>query len=168
MTKLGLIVLLIACNMSKDAVQARAAAPAARSESAVLDYTTLATTASGKALFAQLPDATSPEDAIRGAVRGLPGFDRRPTITGAFVDTRGHRGGGSFTGTIGGQPVSGTVFYGVGDRSASVAVVYVRADAPAAERAQLAGSSHGNSRAAAARSRSRRAGRSRRRRRPAR
>jgi hypothetical protein len=100
-------------------------------------YTTLATTASGKALIAVLPEAGTPADAIRGAVYALDGFDRRPTITGAYQDRAQRRGGATFTGMIDGKPVNGTVLVGARDRGATVAVTYVRADAPSHEIEQL-------------------------------
>jgi hypothetical protein len=84
-----------------------------------------------------LPDTRKPTDAIRRAVYGLDGFDARPSITGAYEDKAGRRGGATFTGTIGGQQVRGKVLYGAHDQGATVAVTYARADAPADELATL-------------------------------
>jgi len=124
-----------ASSAGKRAASASAGAGAAASAAAAtpIAYTTLATTASGKSLIAVIPDAATPADALRSAVYGLDGFDARPTITGAYQDRDARKGGATFTGAIGGQPVRGTVLFGARDQGATVAVTYARTGAPADE-----------------------------------
>lgn len=98
-------------------------------------YTVALATESGKTLTASKPNATTVRAALESTFPDLARyFDGRPAIQGAFEDARDHRtGGASFTAKLHGQPVKGFVSTTVGDKGASVAVAYCRADAPMAD-----------------------------------
>lgn len=104
-------------------------------------YTALASTATGRALFAQKTDATTVQAALRGTLADLATvFDGKPKVAGAFADAKqGQQGGASFTGTIKGQAIKGFILCGIGDKGAAMSIVYDAADAPQADWAQLTG-----------------------------
>ncbi len=106
---------------------------------AAAGYTVLASSDTGSAIFAQKPDAGTVQAAILATLRDMTHvLDDKPTVHGAFADAQQqHRGGATFTGTLQGRAMRGTIMCGIGDKGAAVTVIYDRADAPAADWAKL-------------------------------
>jgi hypothetical protein len=122
---------------------APAASPAPQPQSSVspaaLGYTSLASTETGATLFAQRPDASTPQAAILAALHDLAKIlDTKPVVQGAFADAQSqHRGGATFVGAISNHPVKGTIMVGIGDKGAAVTILYDQPDAPAANWSKL-------------------------------
>ncbi|MGD0140597.1 MAG: hypothetical protein ABSD28_17150 [Tepidisphaeraceae bacterium] len=106
---------------------------------ASIGYTVLANVDSGRTIFAQKTDATTPRDAIIAALRDMTRIlDSKPTALGAFADAQQQRrGGATFGGLLRGQPVKGIIMCGIGDKGAAITIIYARADAPNADWAKL-------------------------------
>ena len=106
---------------------------------ATTGYTVLASANAGRTIFAQKTDATTAQAAIVATLRDLTRIlDSKPAVQGAFADAQQQRrGGATFTGTLNGHFVKGTIFCGVGDKGAAVTIIYDRADAPASDWATL-------------------------------
>jgi hypothetical protein len=65
-------------------------------------------------------------------------LDSKPAVQGAFADAQQqHRGGATFTGTLKGQSIKGTIMCGIGEKGATITIVYDRIDAPASDWAKL-------------------------------
>ena len=94
---------------------------------------------SAKRLFAEKPDATSVTGALESTLPDLAKyFDGRPTIKGAYEDSKTHESGGAlFTAVLAGQPMKGVISAKLGDKGAAVTVIYCRIDAPPAEWTKL-------------------------------
>jgi hypothetical protein len=102
-------------------------------------YSVITTTDFGKALFTQKPDATSVTTALESTLPDLAQyFDTRPTIKGAYEDSKTHQSGGAlFTAILAGQPMKGVISAKLAEKGASVTVTYCRIDAPQAEWTKL-------------------------------
>jgi hypothetical protein len=102
-------------------------------------YSAITSTDFGKALFAEKPDATSVTAALESTLPDLGKyFDARPTIKGAYEDSKTHESGGAlFTAVLAGQPMKGVISAKLADKGAAVTVIYCRIDAPAAEWTKL-------------------------------
>jgi hypothetical protein len=112
---------------------------AAGAADAPAGYTVVNTTANGKSLTAQKPDATTVMAAMKSTFPDLERyFGSRPSILGAYENARDHKSGtATFAVTSNGKPLKGLVSCKIGDKGATVAVVYCTADAPPAEWAKL-------------------------------
>jgi hypothetical protein len=104
-----------------------------------IGYTVLASAGSGRTIFAQKADATTPRDAIIAALRDMSRiFDSKPSVLGAFADAQQQRrGGATFKGSLESQPARGIIMCGIGDKGAAITIIYNRADAPNADWAKL-------------------------------
>ena len=96
-------------------------------------------TADGRALSIEKPGVTSVKDAFAATFPDLEKyFDSRPDISGAYEDVKDHRSGtASFTAKLKGQAVAGLVSCRLGEKGATVAVIYCQASAPRDEWAKL-------------------------------
>ncbi len=102
-------------------------------------YSVITTTDFGKALFAQKPETTSVTTALESTLPDLAKyFDARPTIKGAYEDSKTHQSGGAlFTAVLAGQPMKGVISAKLIEKGAAVTVTYCRLDAPQAEWTKL-------------------------------
>jgi hypothetical protein len=98
-------------------------------------YRTVNSTEFGRAVVAQRADARSVKAALQLTLRDLGQyFGVAPKLRSAYEDARDPRAGGAtFLVNARGTPVKGLVTCRIGPQGASVAVVYIRADAPPAE-----------------------------------
>jgi hypothetical protein len=98
-------------------------------------YRTVNSTEFGRAVVAQRTDARSVKAALQLTLRDLGQyFGVAPKLRNAYEDARDPRAGGAtFLVNASGTPVKGLVTCRIGPQGASVAVVYIRADAPPAE-----------------------------------
>ncbi len=105
-----------------------------------LGYTSLASTETGATIFTQKSNATTPQAAILAALRDLSKvLDAKPAVQGAFADTQSQRrGGATFVGSINDHPVKGSIIVGIGDKGATITILYDQPDAPQADWAKLA------------------------------
>ena len=101
-------------------------------------YTVVTATDSGEALSIQKTDTQSVQAAFESTFPELAKyFDGKPTISGAFEDSKDKSGLASFTASHKGQAVKGIVSCKLGEKGAAVAVIYCKADAPASEWTKL-------------------------------
>jgi len=114
-------------------------APGGANNDSLPGYSAVMTTDFGKALFAQKPGATSVTAALESTLPDLAHyFDARPTIKGAYEDSKSHQSGGAvFTAALKGQSVKGVVSCKLVDKGAAVTITYCRVDAPPAEWTKL-------------------------------
>ncbi len=103
-------------------------------------YDVVSASDAGQALTVQKPNATSVQSALESTLSDLTrSLGDRPKVTSAFEDTRDRRSGGaSFAARLDGHPIKGLLSCKLGDKGATVAVIYCRADATAAEWNKLA------------------------------
>jgi len=103
------------------------------------DYQVVNATTFGKVLVARRSDAPTVRAALRLTVQDLTAyFGGAPAVRGAYQDTRNQRmGGATFTVKAWGHPAKGLITCEVGPQGTKVAVVFMRADAPAGEWARL-------------------------------
>ena len=98
-------------------------------------YRTVNSTQFGRAVVGQRADARSVKSAVQLTLRDLEQyFGTAPKVHSAYEDAKDPRSGGAtFLITTNGVQVKGLVTCKIGPQSASVAVVYIRADAPPVE-----------------------------------
>jgi len=125
MTRLGLVVLFLAV--------------AAAAESPPATYRFLTQTAYGRSAVTQRADAKSVRDALRLTLEDLGRyFGAAPTLAHAYEDAKvAGAGGATFTVQAQGTAIKGLITCKVSNQGARVAVVFIRADAPAGEWARL-------------------------------
>jgi hypothetical protein len=113
--------------------------PASDADPTSAGYTLLATTDTGSSILTQKPDITTVPSAILAALHDLTHIlDSKPQVQGAFADAQQqHRGGATFTGSLKGQPIKGTIICGIGDKGAAITILYAHIDAPIADIAKL-------------------------------
>lgn len=110
------------------------------SNDAPAGYTVLASTDAGKSLLAQKPGITSIQAALQATFPELTKyFGNRPEIGKAFQDAHDSKSGGAtFSTTWNQKPVKGFVSCKLINSGATVAVLFVRADASKADWEKLA------------------------------
>jgi hypothetical protein len=125
----GVVALLMAASASSSAP---VAAP---------DYRTFNATDAGKVLGTERSDARTLGAALQLTLADLTRyFGAAPSVYRAFGDSKDpHSGGATFLVTTKGVKMKGLVTCKVGETTTKVAVVYIRADATAAQWAQLVG-----------------------------
>ena len=98
-------------------------------------YRTVNSTQFGRAVVGQRADARSVKSAVQLTLRDLEQyFGTAPKVHSAYEDAKDPRSGGAtFLITTNGVQVKGLVTCKIGPQSVSVAVVYIRADAPPVE-----------------------------------
>jgi hypothetical protein len=108
-------------------------------------YTIVNATDAGKAMSAQKPDADSVQAALESAFADLAQyFGSKLAIKNGFVDSRDRKSGGaSFASNFNGQDIKGFVSCKLGDKGATVAVIYCRADATPDQWSKLSSASAG-------------------------
>jgi hypothetical protein len=102
-------------------------------------YQTVNATEFGKAFVTQRKDARSVKTALQLTLRDITRyFGVAPSVYSAYADSKDpHSGGATFLVNAGDVAVKGLVTCRAGDRSTKVAVIFIRADAPAAEWSRL-------------------------------
>jgi hypothetical protein len=98
-------------------------------------YRTVGSTEYGRAVVGQRADARSVQAALRLTLRDLEQyFGAAPKVGRAYEDAKDPRAGGAtFLVKTGGVQVKGLVTCRIGPQATSVAVIYIRADAPPRE-----------------------------------
>jgi hypothetical protein len=98
-------------------------------------YRTVASTEYGRAVVGQRVDAQTVRAALQLTLKDMEQyFGSAPKVRSAYEDARDPRSGGAtFLIKARGVPVKGLVTCKVGPQATNIAVIYIRADAPAAE-----------------------------------
>lgn len=129
----------ISAGVTYNLVKAQPANPLAANAAAAQDrsgdFLVLATTASGRTLFLQLPNPRTAETAITGTADALAKiFDAKPNLSGAFADSKNkQRGGALFTAKIAQRDIRGWIFFSIGDKTTDASVAYASDKAPQTE-----------------------------------
>jgi hypothetical protein len=99
------------------------------------EFSVLGSTQAGRTLFLELPDARDAESVITRTADALVKiFDAKPSLSGAFADSKTKRRGGAlFTAKLKGHDLRGWIFFSLGDKASSASVVYSSADASQAD-----------------------------------